>query len=501
MSCARLPEAAPAPDVPACRTCTRPSGPREPRLATLAFDQTHIVDPRIRERLNAERGDEAFDLATRQIAEGLSDLAVVEAACGRLEPALDKLQDAVKACPDSQTAFHNLIATLLQHRLFKSDNFDAISRHMTHYWDTCEWLSQYRRLINMPTFLNLEFVRGKCNLRCRMCTGIHAEDHPKQLSYVSVDEFRTILAAAPTITGVTLSSGDSDPLLHPGFDRIVEAARDADVLLDLYTNGHALSARTCRKIVETQAVSMINFSIDAATPETYRKIRGADLGRLIRKIEMLGAMKAEGGGARPMIEVSLTAMADTIQELPGFVRLGARLGAERVFVGDLIGWLDDDGPNRVATEHPQCFEFVAEAQRLASEADVDLVLPERLLADAHAPGDAPPAGSRRLTVCGWISGVWVCQDGRLDPCCTVHGVADMGNIHDGPILENDKYARVKDLLRSGKVFERCLEQRGCEYIQQRRAEGTTPDVISREELGDLHPDAMASTPERAAAAP
>ena len=379
-------------------------------MATLAFDQTHIVDPRIREHLDAGRRDEALDLATRQIAEALSDLAVVEAACGRLEPALGKLQDAVKACPDSQTAFHNLVATLLRHHLLKSDNFDAIGRHITQHWETCDWLGQYRRLMNMPTFLNLEFVRGKCNLRCRMCTGTHAKDHPNQFSYVSVDEFRMILAAAPTITGVTLSSGDSDPLLHPAFDRIVEAARDADVLLDLYTNGHALSARTCRKIVETQAISMINFSIDAATPETYRKIRSADLGRLIRKIEMLGTMKADSGGANPMVALSLTAMADTIQELPDFVRLAARLGAKRVFVGDLIGWLDGAGPNRIATEHPQCFEFVAEARHLANEADIDLVLPERLLAGPHTSGDAPPAGSHRLTVCGWINGVWVCED-------------------------------------------------------------------------------------------
>ena len=103
-------------------------------MATLAFDQTHIVDPRIREHLDAGRRDEALDLATRQIAEALSDLAVVEAACGRLEPALGKLQDAVKACPDSQTAFHNLVATLLRHHLLKSDNFDAIGRHITQHW-------------------------------------------------------------------------------------------------------------------------------------------------------------------------------------------------------------------------------------------------------------------------------------------------------------------------------------------------------------------------------
>ncbi len=74
----------------------------------------------------------------------------------------------------------------------------------------------------MPKFLNLEFVKGKCNLKCRMCIGTNAPGHPNTLTYMKPDDFRRTLAAAPTISAVTLSSGDSDPLLHPKFDEIID---------------------------------------------------------------------------------------------------------------------------------------------------------------------------------------------------------------------------------------------------------------------------------------
>jgi hypothetical protein len=75
----------------------------------------------------------------------------------------------------------------------------------------------------------------------------------------------------------------------------------------------------------------------------------------------------------------------------------------------------------------------------------------------------------------------------------------MGNLMDGPLFYNDKYARVKELLLAGKVFERCLSQNQCQYVQQQRAAGIPLRVITPDELGDLHPDNPRRGPERQAA--
>jgi len=228
-------------------------------------------------------------------------------------------------------------------------------------------MHDYVELTYMPICLNVLFVWGKCNLRCRMCTGTHAANYPNQFGYLTAEDFRRTLQAAPSAKGVTLSAGDSDPFLHPEIESIIAVAREHGVHFDLFTNGHALTAPVCRKLIESGVCGMINFSIDAATPETYKRIRGADFKRVIGRIEMLQAMKKELGQKNPWLSMSLVAMADNIQELPEYVRLAQRLGAGRVYVEDLNGWNGRGSENKPAIDNPDWPAFIREAKSAAAQ--------------------------------------------------------------------------------------------------------------------------------------
>jgi MoaA/NifB/PqqE/SkfB family radical SAM enzyme len=477
------------------------------------LSQAMLTGRDVRDRLDAGRKNEAVEAAAQHAANAQCDWAVAEIASGQFERGIKRLQDAINAFPGTQLAFHNLTAALLANRQLRGPNLDAMQRHLVRFWDQYPWTRQYQPLLWMPHFLNLEFVAGKCNLKCRMCLGSNGEAHPNRLTCMTTENFRMTLAAAPTIKGVTLSACDSEPLMHPDLDGIIAAAREHDVRIEIFTNGLLLGPRNCRAIVDSQIVGSLNFSIDAATAETYHKIHHAGFDQLIGKIEMLQDMKKQRGYSAPAVSLSFVAMADTIHELPDFVRLAKRLGARRVFVGDLIGWDDRPSDNHVATDNPRCFEYVREAVRLTAETDMRIQLPERLRArsddgepaaagvtpaDVSLPATATPravgpespdpkAKDGALVVCGWISGVWVRQDGTLDPCCMIHGIADMGNVRDGPLLHNRKFAHVKRLLLSGKVFPQCADQRMCQFVQQQHAAGIPLRMITQEELGDLYP--------------
>jgi len=487
------------------------------------FDQIAIADPEMRGAI--ERGPTTALVAgaRRRVATALSDLAIAQLATGQAEAGFGNLQDALNIDPGNLYAVHNLSSALLEKGQLFGNNLLSLQSHILRHSAEHTALRGYRSLLYMPRWLNLEFVLGKCNLKCRMCLGLQSPNYPNKLSYLSADDFEAMLVAAPTVRTITLSSGDSDPLLHPEIDRIIAIARDRGTLLDIFTNGLPLGVRTCRGIVESQTVNMINFSIDAATPETYRAIRGADLGRVIRKIEMLQDMKRELGAAAPKLSMSFVAMADNIAELPAFARLAKRLGAARVFVEDVIGWENGENGNFLATDDPDWARHVEEARAELADGSVRLELPERLrsgaaatvatatkltrsddrLADAAsdedaqsttststsdaASGGSPTIGDStgRLACCGWLDAVYVNRDGRLDPCCLVHGVADLGNIHDGPLHKNEKYARVKDVLLTGKVFRRCAGQRMCQYVQQQETAGTPLRFIEPAELDGL----------------
>ncbi len=457
-------------------------------------DQAWIANPELRELLSKNQAEEAISHGERLIASGLSDVGLLEAIHGRLDTGVGKIRTAMALNPDHRPAFHNLLVALLHHHQLRGQNLTEAQKYLLEHFTEHPWMRQYGWLLNMPTFINFEFVRGRCNLRCRMCISSHAKEGPRELEALSADSFAKALSAAPTIGGLTLSSGDSDPLLHPEFESILETATKHQVGMDLYTNGHALTARLARRFVESRCVGMMNFSLDAATPETYRRIRGASLDRVRSKIEMLRSMREEVGTHRPSFSFNFVAMADNIEELPDFVRMAKRLGAARVCVGDLIGWLGSDEENRVATENPRWRASVAQARAVAEEEQIALVLPARLTEESEPSHDEPETPRKEIEVCGWITGVWIRMKGDLEPCCSVHRVADMGSVHDGALWANPKYNQVKDLLRQGKVFPACLRARGCEFVQQCRARGEEPPVITREELGPLWLDEKGETP-------
>jgi len=490
----------------------------EPRL-----DQFLIADSRITALLTEGRREEAMQLAhalllqsredirkntsdapdASTVATRMSDLAVALASTGQADDAVTALDQALALDPVNRRAVHNMASTMLKLRRFHPENRRQLIEHCLRIEQDVDWINHYRPLQWVPTFLNLEFVKGKCNLKCRMCVGVNAETHPDKLAWLDPEAFRDAIRSAP-IHNVTLSSGDSDPLLHPQFETILDIARAHGVFIDLFTNGLPLGEQRCRAIVQSGVVNTINFSIDAATSETYGNIRGGDFDRLRRNLRALRDMKQDAQAPRPGVSLSFVAMADNIEELPAFVELAHSAGAYRVFVEDLLGWLTEDNGNHPATDNPNWRHAVEQAQRIADTHDgLDLLLPVRLRensrpaapteeADTDIAGALAAAEINQTTphdhrCCSWLNGVWINEDGALHPCCMIRNVADMGNVADGPVYTNAKYNRTKELLATGKVFHECASKTMCVYVQQQKAKGAELRFITDEELGEAAP--------------
>jgi len=510
--------------------------------------QFRITNQEIASFVRSNEGDRALETARQNLAQAqsrleavdqdnqrqaiadavvaLSDLGSVIGLFDDANQAIGALQQAMRLAPTHVVPFHNTAALLLKAGELRGDNLNQLINHLQTVGNTTDWARDYLPLCWMPTFLNLEFVEGKCNLKCRMCIGTNAASHPNKFRSMSVDDFRQTLESAPTISGVTLSSGDSEPLLHPRFSEILDVAKAHHVVLDLFTNGLPLSERTCRHIIESQAVNMVNFSIDAATTETYTRIRGGDFARLRKNMQLLSDLKEQLKSTAPMISLSFVAMEDNIEELPAFVEMAKHYGAQRVFVEDLLGWLDGTGGNHPAINNHRCKEFVSRAHRIAQDASIMLHLPERLrdqtreptqtseldspatspsnginddlssapteLATANAQADKIPYADNEYRCCTWLQGIWVSGNGDLQPCCMLQNVADMGNAKDGKLFYNEKYNDVKAVLSQGKVFRECASKSMCGFVQQEHARGRPLKLISGEELARLRPASRAS---------
>lgn len=121
-------------------------------------------------------------------------------------------------------------------------------------------------------------VTEVCNLECIHCP------HPefKKSKYYAtryldpalnakiVDEVRE---RGASLTQYIRYSSEGEPLVHPrGYEMIEYAARNSGVYVTLTTNGTIMNEKRTRRLLDS-GVHMIDISIDAATPETYARVR------------------------------------------------------------------------------------------------------------------------------------------------------------------------------------------------------------------------------------
>jgi len=183
---------------------------------------------------------------------------------------------------------------------------------------------------NTPTLLSIE-TTSICNLRCVMCSqAIGAVDRPKHLPVAMIDSLSGALGAAHTVQ----LHGIGEPLTSPSFWRALEGNHfheDCDVQFN--TNLTILDDKRIARIKRFNGKLLINVSLDAATEQTYRRIRGYDFSIVLNNLRRL--FSARGDRRRPIVYMNMTLMRENIEEIVQFVELAKELGANGVLFGHL----------------------------------------------------------------------------------------------------------------------------------------------------------------------
>lgn len=179
---------------------------------------------------------------------------------------------------------------------------------------------------DFPLSLDLGINSG-CQMSCIMCPlpGRPAPEGPglmaETLYLRLMDQAREYRLPALTL-GLA-----SEPLLHPRLPRWLELAGAAGIMdIRLGTNGQLLSPELSRCLVDSP-LTRLEVSVDAVRPETYRAIRGADLGRLEQAIETFCRIRAQAGSDGPLLRLS-------------FLRLTLNKGEEDAFLRRWSGLAD-----------------------------------------------------------------------------------------------------------------------------------------------------------------
>lgn len=315
----------------------------------------------------------------------------------------------------------------------------------------------------LPEELYLE-VTNRCNLKCTTCP--QSWGMSEESADLTPDSARRLLAQLPKVRRVVLH-GIGEPTLNPRLPELIAVVKERGAYALFNTNGLLLRGKLLGELVRS-GLDEVRVSVDAATPETYKLVRGADMfSRVIANARALNEEKARAGSLTPRVSLWMTGLKSNIRELPELVRIAAAAGISEVYVQRLVY----SGRNLAREEealYGQVGEAeragIAEAERVASELGVVLRGSSESLPPETAPqtNERPWSGCRRPT-----SLMYITANGNVLPCCiapftgAAYGSLIQGNTNVLSLEEiwnGDRYEDWRGRMNSDTPPDAC---RGC----------------------------------------
>lgn len=278
----------------------------------------------------------------------------------------------------------------------------------------------------------------RCNLRCLHCGSAAGAERTSELTEA---EWGAVFDDVARLGGERVVLLGGEPLLHPGWDRLVARAREAGLDAALITNGYRVSQAMAARMA-AGGLSHVGVSVDGASDEVHDTIRGAK-GARQRAWAALRRLRAAGLPVTVITTVMRT-------NLPELAALRDQLLAE----GHGLVWQlqaaaagGERFPEGMALD-PAGLLAVA---RFISACRKSLSLDQLAVAGAHDIGYFAETVCDYGTLGEWrgcpggITSAGIASDGSLKPCLSMGDAEVQGNVRERPL---------RRLWRDPRLFER-----------------------------------------------
>jgi len=298
------------------------------------YDSGQVLTVSNRGRILAEwpliRGWGRYGLelaALREAAlEGEDDAPLLELRLNKLHPARHHPGDARElGARLGALEFHDDRARHEAARFFRDNarlNFEEMKAGKTV-------LSSYPLTLGIDLF-------GRCNISppCVYCLW----DRMKEMESGHVDDVvddRTLEGYGPFFRSARslVNCSFGEPLLHPRLAEVLELAARTNKTVELSTNGQAFTARTIKALVGKPV--NLYVSLDAASRETYAKIRNDRWDEIIPLLLRLNEERKKAGGL-PRLFMVFIPMRVNAGDLEAYFELARRVDADRLVLRPLL---------------------------------------------------------------------------------------------------------------------------------------------------------------------
>jgi len=272
--------------------------------------------------------------------------------------------------------------------------------------------------MNLPKTLYLEST-NRCNLRCKGCVlHIGGREPSRDLC---LEDAIMIAGQLPELEKVFLH-GIGEPLLNQELVEIVRHLKSRGAYILFNSNGTLLSGRIQHDLINS-GLDELRISLDAASVEGYRNIRGSDkFEQVLANLRSFVLLQKQRRTNRPKLSLWFLGTRDNISELPAFVQLAAEIGIGEVYLQRLVYFQDGDG-HGLARESSSLQDS---DDRTAVLIELSRELAERLGIQFNASGlsqpgkslHGQPAAGLPWTRCYRPSTLmYITANGNVLPCC------------------------------------------------------------------------------------
>ncbi len=289
-----------------------------------------------------------------------------------------------------------------------------------------------------PSTLYLE-VTNRCNSLCTHCPRTYFPKPPHDLSLAQIER---LVEQLPGLRQAVLH-GVGEPLLNPELPAIIRYLKGRGLRVLFNSNAIGLRPRLQEALVRS-GLDEYRASLDAATPGTYRVIRGVPCWtQVVDNLAGLLAVRRRLHANTPKISVWFVVMRENVDELPEFARRAVEIGVDEAYAQRLVYF--DAG---LAVEQQSVYQrLTAEQERLLAEAAAICAaagIPFRASGNTALAASLRGAGSdaHPWQVCQrpWTL-AYVSAEGNVHPCCFVPFVEHnrettiLGNVFEQPLRE------------------------------------------------------------------
>ena len=335
-----------------------------------------------------------------------------------------------------------------------------------------------------PIDIDLELT-DSCSAGCVMCNNWspYSEEHGKEkraAGYLDHGKYKKMLSDFRKMEVERINfTGAGEPVLYPGIIEIVEETRKAGFKTSITTNGIYLERKILKGLYDA-GIEHMEFSVHAATAETYAKIHPA-LGwsvfeRLKGTIKDLTEMKRAQGSRKPHVSVVYVVCNLNYAEIAEAVGMCAELGAEILYFKRLDVTEATKGlllSQEQAEEMKRLFVLAKDA---AKKQGIRIYSDSfgRCEMGGFTTGDYTSKYYERFPCyAGWTL-AWVSLNGDMAPCCGSIN-HPIGNIYKSSLYDIWHSEKYREFRRKGmelygrKNLENIAKCHSCNHLEKNYA--------------------------------